>query len=204
MVALFFISWAPFHVQRLAYHYHHNFNIQWCVIQTVRGFVSVLVQLKFAGIGHSTNTWCTCLAASTSSPPPWTRSSTTSWAASTGRPSGPSSSARPSKAQRWTPKSICHVLYLLCYRQSLWWARVGSNSRWRTSLNGKLSEEKKKRPPSPPRYNKICHLIIGLWGGVIRCQKGDSDCEICIIFRCWFWPSVLCLIVCVLVTLMLN
>ena len=35
VVALFFISWAPFHVQRLVYHYHHYFNIQWCGIQTL-------------------------------------------------------------------------------------------------------------------------------------------------------------------------
>ena len=34
-MALFFISWAPFHVQRLAYHYHHYFNIQWFIIQTL-------------------------------------------------------------------------------------------------------------------------------------------------------------------------
>ena len=34
VVAVFFISWAPFHVQRLAYHYHHFFNLPWYTIQT--------------------------------------------------------------------------------------------------------------------------------------------------------------------------
>ena len=29
VVVVFFISWAPFHVQRLAYHYHHYYNLPW-------------------------------------------------------------------------------------------------------------------------------------------------------------------------------
>ena len=29
VVVLFFISWAPFHVQRLAYHFHHFYNLPW-------------------------------------------------------------------------------------------------------------------------------------------------------------------------------
>ena len=59
-----------------------------------------------------------------------------------------------SKGEIQNPGGLeCPVFYLLfCYRRSSWWAQVGSNYRWRTSLNGKRSE-KRRWPPSPPRYN---------------------------------------------------
>ena len=57
-----------------------------------------------------------------------------------------------SKGEIQNPTMPCLLLAMFCYRRSSWWAQVGSNYRWRTSLNGKRSE-KRRWPPSPPRYN---------------------------------------------------
>ena len=103
VVVLFFISWAPFHVQRLAYHFHHFYNLPW-YCHTIPTLVQVHSGLS-PGIARSTSTWCMCQAACTSSPPRWTRSCTTWWARSTGRPSGPPCFVLPSKAQRWRNSS---------------------------------------------------------------------------------------------------
>ena len=102
-MVLFFISWAPFHMQRLAYHFHHFYSLPW-YCHTIPTLVQIHSGLS-PGIARSTSTWCMCQAACTSSPPRWTRSCTTWWARSTGRPSGPPCFVLLSKAQRWRNSS---------------------------------------------------------------------------------------------------